>query len=218
MSKDWRSGLILQRNETVEGTEIEFGEDEELLAAALEAPEGDLRAFEQLVQLHQKRILADCQHLTHDRNNAEDLAQEVFVKAFFGMRSFEGRSSFRHWLQRIKVYHCLNHLKRRKGKETLSLDDAAPERFQQLHVSPNAQKELEAMEERRRIDQILDQMPESLRVPLVMREMDELPYEEIAAALGLGLSAVKMRIKRGREYFRSAYEEGEELAGGTAAR
>ena len=69
------------------------------MRAAQEAPEGDLRAFEQLVNRYRKRILANCLYLTRDANNSEDLAQEVFVKAFFAMPRFEGRSSFRRWLQ-----------------------------------------------------------------------------------------------------------------------
>src|SRR6187402_2523786 len=97
--------------------------DEELLRTARNAPEGDLRAFEQLVRQYQERILADCRYLTRDENNAEDLAQEVFVKAFFGLRGFEGRSSFRHWLQRIKVNHCLNHLRKQSSRSEVTLDD-----------------------------------------------------------------------------------------------
>ena len=95
--------------------------DEELVQAARTAPEGDLRAFEQLITLYQKRILADCVYLTRDDANSEDLAQEVFVKAYFGLRAFEGRSSFRHWLQRIKVNHCLNHLKKQASRSEVTL-------------------------------------------------------------------------------------------------
>ncbi|MBM3763550.1 MAG: hypothetical protein FJW36_25370 [Acidobacteria bacterium] len=79
--------------------------DFELLQAALKAPEGDLRAFEELVARYHRRILANCRYLTRDEQYYEDLAQEVFVKAFFALKSFEGRSSFRHWLKRIKVNH-----------------------------------------------------------------------------------------------------------------
>ena len=86
--------------------------DEELLKEARKAPEGDLRAFEQLVLRHQRRVVANCRNITRDPNNAEDLAQEVLVKAFFGLHLFEGRSSFAGWLQRIKINHCLNHLKK----------------------------------------------------------------------------------------------------------
>ncbi len=180
--------------------------DAELLQAARLAPDGDLRAFEQLVQLYRGRVLADCRYLTRDYNNAEDLAQEVFVKAFFGLRGFEGRSPFRHWLQRIKVHHCLNHLKRRHGREALAIEEDALESQGELSVPPAAEKAIEELERRERIDSILHAMPATLRIPLVMRDMDELSYEEIAAALGIGLSAVKMRIKRAREQFRRLYD------------
>lgn len=181
-------------------------QDEELVQSARVAREGDFRAFEQLIEQHQRRILADCRYLTRDETNAEDLAQEVFVKAFFGLRSFEGKSSFRHWLQRIKVNHCLNHIKKGAGKDTLSIEEEGIEGYDELHVPAVAHQGIEKQNDRERIAGILNSMPATLRIPLVMRDMDELPYEEIAASLGIGLSAVKMRIKRAREQFRRRYE------------
>jgi RNA polymerase sigma-70 factor (ECF subfamily) len=74
---------------------------------------------------------------------------------------------------------------------------------------------MESMEDRKRIDEVLSAMPATLRIPLVMRDMDELSYEEIAAALGLGLSAIKMRIKRAREQFRRIYKSEERVTGAT---
>src|SRR5260370_17277203 len=88
--------------------------DEALLLRAQQAPEGDLRAFEELALRYQKRVVANCRCITRDPNNAEDLAQEVLVKAFFGLRGFERKSSFAHWLQRIKITPCLSHLKNHK--------------------------------------------------------------------------------------------------------
>jgi len=181
--------------------------DEELLQRVLSAPEGDLRAFEQLVQQHQKRIVADCRYMTRDENSAEDLAQEIFLKAYFGLRSFEGRSSFRHWLQRIKVHHCLNHIKKQEGKKQVAIDEETTEASEQLQVPPSAQKDFEAMDDRQRITRILESLPSKLRLPLIMRDMDELSYEEIATSLGIGLSAAKMRIKRAREEFRDRYQK-----------
>ncbi|MGI8991116.1 MAG: RNA polymerase sigma factor [Bryobacteraceae bacterium] len=186
--------------------------DDKLVRAARDAPEGDLRAFEELVQLYRRRILANCRYLTRDENNSEDLAQEVFVKAFFGLRGFEGRSSFRNWLQRIKVNHCLNHLKKQAVKKDLAIDEEAIEGIEQLRVPASADREIAAMENRRRIEDILNSMPATLRIPLILCDMDELPYEEIAIELGIGLSAVKMRIKRAREYFRNLYEHEEDVA------
>ena len=184
-------------------------EDAALLRSVREAGEGDLRAFEQLMERHQRRILADCRYLTRDESNSEDLAQEVFVKAFFALPNFEGRSSFRHWLQRIKVNQCLNHLKKRSGKGALSIDEENLASHQQLQVPAEAMANLEADARRQHIDAILNSMPATLRLPLVMCDMDELSYDEIAASLGIGLSAVKMRIKRAREQFRVLYQEQE---------
>jgi RNA polymerase sigma-70 factor (ECF subfamily) len=179
-------------------------QDEELVRKVKCAPQGDLRAFELLVERHKGRITADCRHITRDPNNAEDLAQEVFVKAFFGLPGFEGRSSFRHWLQRIKLHHCLNHLKKRGAAKGLEIDQGAGS-FEQFNASPTSVPEFTDGGERGRIAAILDSLPSTLRIPLVMREMDDLTYEEIAKALGIGLSAVKMRIKRAREEFRRRY-------------
>jgi RNA polymerase sigma-70 factor, ECF subfamily len=187
--------------------------DEELLQKAIGAAEGDLRAFEQLVRQHQRRIVADCRYMTREENSAEDLAQEIFLKAFFGLRSFEGRSSFRHWLQRIKVHHCLNHIKKQEGKKQVVIDEETTEASAQLQVPPTAQKDFEALDDRQRIARILDSLPSKLRLPLIMRDMDELSYEEIAVSLGLGLSAVKMRIKRAREEFRCRYQNAADVLG-----
>lgn len=181
-------------------------QDEELLRAVREAREGDLQAFEQLMERHQRRILADCRYITRDENNSEDLAQEVFVKAFFALRTFEGRSTFRHWLQRIKVHHCLNHLKKREGKDAFSIDEKETDTYEQLQVPPAAPQTLEAEGRRQGVEKVLSSMPSTLRIPLVMCDMDDFTYEDIAAALGIGISAVKMRIKRAREMFRLRYQ------------
>jgi RNA polymerase sigma-70 factor (ECF subfamily) len=180
--------------------------EDELFETARTAPPGDLRAFEQLMGQHQRRIVADCRHITRDPGVAEDLAQEVFVKAYFGMKNFEGRSSFRHWLQVIKVHHCLNHLKKQKGKTVVSIDEEGPQSKEETAAFSSHDRSEERFGEQQIIHRVLDAMPDSLRVPLVLRDMDELSYEEVAANLKISLSAVKMRIKRAREYFRDQYE------------
>ena len=180
-------------------------QDEELLLKVREARDGDLRAFEQLVHQYQRRIVADCRHIIRDENNAEDLAQEVFVKAYFGLRRFEGRSSFRHWLQRIKVNHCLTYLKKQRGQTLVSLEADDTEGNAAMGNHATADSQADAMGDRQLISEILDSMSATLRIPLILCDVDELSYEEIASALGISLSAVKMRIKRAREEFRSRY-------------
>jgi len=107
-------------------------------------------------------------------------------------------------------------LKKRDGKESFAVDEESVQHLEALQVAPVAGAQLEASEERRKIQEILSAMPDTLRIPLIMCDMDELSYEEIAASLGIGLSAVKMRIKRAREHFRDRYQ-GIAPAGGSAA-
>ena len=180
-------------------------DDEDLLRKAREAAEGDLRPFEALVLRYQKRVVANCRYITRDPNNAEDLAQEVMVKVFFGLHKFEGRSSFRYWLQRVKVNHCLNHLKKQEGRSYVSIEEPEADGFDQLKVQATAEQQAEAIGGRELIGRVLDSMSKTLRLPLVLCDMDELSYEEVAKVLGISLSAAKMRIKRAREEFRSRY-------------
>jgi RNA polymerase sigma-70 factor (ECF subfamily) len=179
--------------------------DDSLVQRARSAPTGDTRAFETLVKRHQEKILANCRFLTGSADDAQDLAQEVFIKAFFGLKRFEGRSAFGSWVQRIKVNHCLNFIRKRKGKSFVDVDDPLTEVEPELHVAAKAEKQVKAQDERDRIRQVLDQLPETLRLPLLMRDLDGMSYQEIAEILKIGLSAVKMRIKRGREEFRRLY-------------
>jgi RNA polymerase sigma-70 factor, ECF subfamily len=181
--------------------------DEELLQKVRKAREGDLRAFEELILRYQRRVVANCRYITRDPNNAEDLAQEVLVKAFFGLRGFEGRSSFWSWLQRIKVNHCLNHLKKQAGRSYVGIEDPEVEEFDELKVKATAEKLAGAISDRQLISAILESMSSTLRVPLVLCDMDDLSYEEVAQTLGISLSAAKMRIKRGREEFRERYQK-----------
>jgi RNA polymerase sigma-70 factor (ECF subfamily) len=181
--------------------------DEQLLQQAREAPEGDLRAFEKLVLRHQRRVVANCRYITRDPNNAEDLAQEVLVKAFFGLRGFEGRSTFGSWLQRIKINHCLNYLKKQAGRSYVGVEERDVEEFDQLKVHATAEQQAGVISDRQLISQVLDSMSNTLRIPLLLCDMDEFSYEEVAQSLRISLSAAKMRIKRAREEFRERYEK-----------
>lgn len=179
--------------------------DEELAEMARKDGRYDARPFEALVRRHQSFVAANCRAITRLPNDVDDLAQEVFVKAFFGLKRFEGLAPFRAWLHRIKVNHCLNHLRKARGAIMVELDDAGYENHAVMSTAPNADAELQAAADRERILEVLDGMSDALRLPLMLRDGDGLSYEEIAAQLHISLSAVKMRIKRGREEFRRRF-------------
>ena len=157
--------------------------------------------------VYQKRVIANCRYITRDQNNAEDLAQEVLVKVFFALHRFEGRSSFASWLQRIKINHCLTHLKKAGERTFVPIDDEEAEVVGQLQVPVTAEHQAEVISDRQLIGAVLDGMNSTLRIPLVLCDMDGLSYEEVAHSLGINLSAAKMRIKRGREAFRQRYQQ-----------
>lgn len=196
--------------------------DEDLVRRIQESPRGDLRAFDELVARHERRVVTNCRYLSGSPADARDLAQEVLIKAYFGLDRFEGRASFRTWLNRIKANHCINFVQR-KRRHALDIDDPSIGADEALAVQPSAPGVVEGMEERERIRMVLEGMADTLRIPLIMRDMDGLAYQEIAEELGIGLSAVKMRILRGREEFRERYralseEETPGNGGGPASR
>jgi RNA polymerase sigma-70 factor (ECF subfamily) len=173
---------------------------------ARSAASHDTRAFEALVRRHQAFVAANCRAITRSPSDVEDLAQDVFVKAFFGLRRFEGRATFSAWLHRIKVNHCLNHLRKTRGAIRVDIDDVERESHPAMSTDPAAERSLQAASDRERLFAVLEAMSDALRIPLMLRDADGLSYEEIADQLGISLSAVKMRIKRGREDFRRRFD------------
>ena len=184
--------------------------DAELVSRTVAAAPGDTRAFDELVLRHQGHIRANCRFIVDDPEMVQDLAQEVFVKAYFALSSFRGKSSFRTWIRRIKVNQCLSFRESRWSTPDLSLDAMRPDEDPALRVQSKAQENIETGDTRDRIVRTLDQIPDKLRIPLVLRDMDGFSYKEIREILGVGLSAVKMRNLRGRQAFREnwALEEG----------
>ena len=176
--------------------------DEDLLRLVQDARAGDTRPFQELVRRHERKVLTNCRYLSGSPSDAEDLAQEVFVKVYFGLAGFEGRSSFDTWIKRIKSNHCINWVTK-KRLPTVDVDPAVAENA--ARADPAAERNLDREETKERVGAVLLDLNETLRIPLVLRDMDGLSYDEIADELGIGLSAVKMRIKRGREEFRALF-------------
>ncbi len=181
--------------------------DEVLVERARDSARDDTRDFEQLVERHQYGVASNCRYLSGSDTVAKDLTQEVFVKAYFALDRFDGRARFRTWLNRIKVNHCLNFLRDRKKVSFTELSDAEAAGEPALAVDPASERRLHVLDERERTAQALDALSDTLRVPLLMRDLDGYSYQEIADSLGIGLSAAKMRIKRAREAFRDIYGE-----------
>ncbi len=161
--------------------------------------------FQILVRRYQGRIYSLACRLVGDPLEAEDCAQEAFLKAFQNLNRFEGHSSFYTWLYRIAANVALSrvrHLERRGRGKTRSLE-AAREDDSELPLDPPdpgpgprervAERELEA-----RIHQALTRLPSNYRVVVVLRDVEDRPYEEVAELTGLPLGTVKSRLHQGR--------------------
>lgn len=179
--------------------------DVELVRAVLDgAARGDTRAADIFIERHSGHVRANCEFLVTEPETARDLAQEAMVKAYFGLAGYRGDSTLRTWVRRIKVNHCLNHLARVRPT-AVDLDQVPPSADPALRVEPPTT--LDGSDHGPAVAAILAELTETLRVPLVLRDVDEFGYEEIAERLGIGLSAAKMRVARGRERFRIAWLE-----------
>lgn len=176
------------------------GENARAAALCRRVASGDESAFAELVELYQHRIFAFCSRmLGGDESEAEDLAQDVFLSVFRNAGEFREESSFTTWVYRIARNRTLNRIKylERRGRSTRrSIDDLGDERLAGDDRSPH--DELEGRQTSALIQAAIAELPEQQRAVLVLRDIDELAYEEITEITGLALGTVKSRIHRAR--------------------
>ena len=167
----------------------------------LRAKRGDQDAFEQLVLDNQNRIYSLALRLMGDREEAADLAQEAFLKAWQGLPTFQGESSFSTWLYRLTSNVCIDALRRNRRSqavaETVSLDDD-DSWIEPADWEGAPQRLLERAELSRAVERGLEALPDHFRQVLVLRELSGLSYQEIGTAMELDLGTVKSRIARAR--------------------
>jgi len=165
--------------------------------------QGDVNAFEKLVTEYERAVYAIAQRMTGNAEDAADMTQETFIKAYNSLSSFRGDSKFSVWLYRIANNVCLDFLRSRSRKPTVSLsaeDDDGEET--QLDIADESQSPellLENALTRDAVRRGLDSLPPDYRQILLLREIQGLSYEEIAAALGIESGTVKSRIFRARK-------------------
>ena len=166
------------------------------------AKRGDQSAFERLVLDNQNRVYSLALRLVNDREEAADLAQEAFVKAWQGLASFQGESSFSTWMYRLTTNVCIDWLRRQKRREgvepAVSLDDENSGWAEPADRASDPQQVLEQSERGQALARGLARLPDWQRRVLVLRELSGLSYQEIAQALDIDLGTVKSRIARAR--------------------
>ncbi len=173
------------------------------LALVQAAKGGDVSAFEQLVKRYDRNVFRIAQHITQNREDAEDVVQEAFLKAYNNLKGFQGQSKFYTWLVRIAVNEALMKLRRRKPERTVSLDediktedDSVPREV--ADWTPNPEQQYNQAELREILQKTIQGLPPGFRMVFVLRDVEGLSTEETAEALDLSIPAVKSRLLRAR--------------------
>jgi RNA polymerase sigma-70 factor (ECF subfamily) len=167
----------------------------------------DEKAFEEIVRLYQHKVYNLVYRMIGNQQEAEDVAQEVFVTVFKSVDSFRGEAKFSTWLYRIAANHCKNRMKylgRRSYKSTGELNEASEKEV--LEAQPSAMRPhvdgpdavLEGLELERTVQEGIAQLEEEHRVLVILRDVEDLSYEEISSITGLELGTVKSRLHRAR--------------------
>jgi RNA polymerase sigma-70 factor (ECF subfamily) len=188
-------------SEPVSSKAVEPVSDELQLVRAAKA--GRMEAFEELVRRYDRNVFRIAQHITQNREDAEDVVQEAFLKAFGNLGQFQEQSKFYTWLVRIAVNEALMKLRRRRPERTVSLDQEVQTEEDTItrevaDWSPNPEQLYSQSELRDILERTIHALPMSFRTVFILRDVEGLSTEEAAEALGLSIPAVKSRLLRAR--------------------
>ncbi|MCK5033806.1 MAG: sigma-70 family RNA polymerase sigma factor [Calditrichia bacterium] len=183
-------------------------QDSELIS---KAKSGDEYALEELLGKYKIAVYNLVYRMVKDKQEAEDLTQETFIKTFKSLPSFNEEYAFSTWIFKIATNNCIDFFRKRKLK-TYSIDKPIQYKtseIQQDHpdTDPNAEKSMLAEERSELIKKAIDSLPKKYNEAIVLRHMKEKSYEEIAEMLNLPLGTVKARIFRAREMLNKALKE-----------
>jgi RNA polymerase sigma-70 factor (ECF subfamily) len=168
------------------------------------ARNGDLGAYDDLVRRYQQRIYATIYHMTSNHEDANDLAQDTFIKAYQALKSFKGGSSFYTWVYRIAVNKTINFLKQRKNRVQMSLNDMD---FNAEHdpdmvalVSENTpRREAGLTELQEKLNEAMQKLSEVHRLVVTLHDVQGLPHEEIAQIMDCNVGTVRSRLFYARQ-------------------
>lgn len=172
------------------------------------AKQGDMLAFEELILQHEKIVYNLALRMMNYSEDAKDISQEVFLKAYRSLSNFDERSAFSTWLYRITHNTCIDEMRRRKGKQSYSLEEELEneEGSMQRQIADEGDTPEESLlreEQKSEILQALDTLTEEHKMAIILRDVKGLSYEEIAEIQELSLGTVKSRISRARNQLKT---------------
>jgi len=166
------------------------------------AQQGSPAAFEELVTKYQSKVFRMALSFTRNREAADDLAQEVFLKAYLALPRFHGRSEFGTWLYRISINHIKDFLRKKGRAKEVALDDVSEISFSDKEQTAKAERERDTEARRALVQRTVQGLPEKYRVILTLRDIQGLAYEDISRVLRLSPGTVDSRLFRARRMLR----------------
>jgi RNA polymerase sigma-70 factor (ECF subfamily) len=180
-------------------------ETDEELVTAFRA--GNLSAFDELVQRWERKIQGAVYRIMGSGEDARDLTQETFLRAYRGLSTFKSEARFSSWLYQIALNLCRDRLRQRRGRTTVSIDDLDPVTAARIdRVAPSAHEMVEARDLARVVSGAMAELPEEQREVIVLKEYQGLTFQEIANVLRIPVSTVKTRLYRGLVQMRDHLE------------
>jgi RNA polymerase sigma-70 factor (ECF subfamily) len=203
-----KAGLadIMEKEESVIAS-IDSLPDERGLTLVAAAKAGDLQAFEVLVERHEQRIFFVARRITGTREDAEDVVQQTFQKAFTHVCKFEERSSFSTWLTRIAINEALMLLRKGRGLREVSIDDASGNEETAVGLEipdsgPSPESSYSQQEREKILSSSLNELSHGTMRAIQLRELDGRSTQETARIMGISVGAVKARVFHGRRKLR----------------
>jgi RNA polymerase sigma-70 factor, ECF subfamily len=196
-------------NATGPSTDRLVGREDAALVAATKT--GDGSAFELLVRRHEGKIFSLAQRMTRNREDAEDVVQQSFQKAFIHLNKFEGESLFSTWLTRITINEALMLLRRKRGSREVPIAESRAEDQTALPLDfpdagPNPEDRCLQREQERILSAAVNELKPGMRKAIELRELGELSTGETAQVMGLSVGAVKARVFHGRRKLRKTLQ------------
>ena len=158
------------------------------------AKDGDEKAFEIIVKTYQSKVANLIYKIIGDETIVEDLTQDVFVKVYESIKDYRLESALYTWIYRITVNICIDEIRRRRRGKFLRL-----EKYENKPSHPQIERNIEVEEIRKKVRDAVMKLPYEYRITIILKEFEDLSYEEIAKILGIRLGTVKSRIFRARE-------------------
>ena len=167
---------------------------------------GDQNAFAEIVEIYQDKLYRVCFRMLGNKHEAEDIAQEAFVRAFVNIHTFDSNRKFSTWLYRIGTNLCIDRIRKKKPDYYLDADIAGTDGLnmysQIASTTELPEEEVLKMEMQERVQYEITRLPDKYRAVIILKYMEDLPLQEISEILDMPLGTVKTRIHRGREALR----------------